>query len=53
MTIDLDFILVERNKLFESLNFQGYLNVDQLPRLVQIFTHAVNLEILEKIFRMV
>ena len=47
-TIDLDFILVEGDKLYKSLNFQGYLNVDQLPRQVQIFRHTVNLEILEE-----
>ena len=30
------------------MNFQGCLNVDQLPRQVQIYRHTVNLEILEK-----
>ena len=47
-TIDLDFILDESDKLYKTLNFQGYLNVDQLPRQVQIFRHTVNLEILEE-----
>ena len=44
--IDLDFILVQGDKLYKSLNFQGYLNVDQLSRQVKIFRHTVNLEIL-------
>ena len=30
------------------MNFQGYLNVDQLPRQVQICRHTANLEILEE-----
>ena len=47
-TIDLDFILVEGEKLYKTLNFQSYLNVDQLPRQVQIFRYTVNLEILEE-----
>ena len=47
-TIDLDFILVKVYKLYKSLNSPGYLNVDQLPRQVQIFTQTVNLEILEE-----
>ena len=47
-TIDLDFILVEGNKLYKSLNFQGYLNVDHLSRQAQIFRHTANLEILEE-----
>ena len=46
--IDLDFILVEGDKLYKSLNFQGYLNVNQLPRQVQIIRNTVNLEILEE-----
>ena len=49
-TIDLDFILVEGDKLYKSLNFQGYLNIDQLPRQVQILRYTVNLEILEENF---
>ena len=32
----------------KSLKFQGYLYGDQLPRQVQIFTHTVNLEILDE-----
>ena len=47
-TIDLDFILVEGDKLYKYLNFQGYLNIDQLPRQVHIFRHIVNLEIFEE-----
>ena len=47
-TIDLDFILIEGDKLYKFFNFQGYLNVVQLPRKVQIFRHTVNLEILEE-----
>ena len=34
--------------MYKSLNFQGYLNIDQLPRQVHIFRHIVNLEILEE-----
>ena len=34
--------------MYKSLNFQGYLNVDQQPRQVQIFRHTVNLQILEE-----
>ena len=30
------------------MNFQGYLNVDQLPRKVLTFRHTVNLEILKE-----
>ena len=30
------------------MNFQGYLNVDQLPQQVQVFRHTVNLEILKE-----
>ena len=30
------------------MNFQGYLNVDQLPRQVEIYRHTLNLEILEE-----
>ena len=45
-TIDLDFILVEGDKLYKYLNFQGYLNVAQQPQEVQIFRHTVNLKIL-------
>ena len=47
-TINLDFILVEDDKLYKCLNFQDYLSIDQLPRQVQMFRHTVNLEILEE-----
>ena len=34
--------------MYKSLNFQGYLNVNQLNRQVQIIRNTVNLEILEE-----
>ena len=45
---DLDYILVEGDKLYKLLGFQGYLNVEELPRQVKIFERTVNLEILEE-----
>ena len=44
----LDYILVEGDKLYKLLGFQGYLNVEELPRQVKIFERTVNLEILEE-----
>ena len=32
------------------MNFQADLNVDQLPRKIEIFRHTINLEILEENF---
>ena len=40
-SVDLDYILVEREKLYKLLGFQGYLNVE-------VFDRTVNLEILEE-----
>ena len=42
------FFLVEGDKLNKFLSFQGYLNVNQLPRQVQICRHTRILEILEE-----
>ena len=47
-SVDLDYILAERDKLYKSLRFQGYLNVEELPRQIKIFERTVNLEILEE-----
>ena len=44
----LDYILVEGDKLYKLLGFQGYLNVEELPPPVKIFERTVNLEILEE-----
>ena len=44
----LDYILVEGDKLYKLLGFQGYLNVEELPPQVKIFERTVNLEILEE-----
>ena len=46
--VDLDYILVEGDKLYELLPFQGYLNVEELPRQVKIFERTANLDILEE-----
>ena len=43
-TIGLDLISFEGDKLYKSLDFQRYLNVDQLLRQVQIFRHTVKLQ---------
>ena len=43
---DLDYILVEGDKLYKLLGFQGHL--EELPRQVKIFERTVNLEILEE-----
>ena len=40
-----------RDKLYNLLRFQGYLNVEELPRQVKIFERTVNLEILEENLR--
>ena len=45
-SVDLDYILVEGDKLYKLLGFQGYL--EELPRQVKIFERTVNLEILEE-----
>ena len=34
--------------MYKLLGFQGYLNVEELPRQVKIFERTVNLEILEE-----
>ena len=47
-SVDLDYILVEGEQLYESLKCQDYLNVDRLPRHSKIFEHIVNLELLEE-----
>ena len=49
--VDLDYILVMRDKLYNLLRFQGYLNVEELPRQLKIFERTVNLEILEENLR--
>ena len=46
--VDLDCILVEGDKLYKLLGFQGHRNVDELPRQVIISEHTINLEILEE-----
>ena len=48
-SVDLDYILVESDKLYKSLKCCDYLNVDQLPWQVKIFEHTVNLDISEEI----
>ena len=47
-SVDLNYILVERDKLYELLGFQGYLNMEELSRQVKIFQRTVNLEIQEE-----
>ena len=47
-SVDLNYILVERDKLYKVLGFQGYLKVEKLPRQVKTFERTVNLEILEE-----
>ena len=46
--VDLDYILVEGDKLYKSLKCCDYLNIDHLPRQVKIFERTVNLDILEE-----
>ena len=36
---DLDYILVERDKLYKLLGFEGYFTVEELPRQVKIFEY--------------
>ena len=43
-----DYILDDDDKLHKSLNCRDYLNVDQLPRQVNIFHYTVNLDIPEE-----
>ena len=47
-SVDLDYILIEGDKLFKSLKCRDYLSVDQLPRPVKIFERTVNLFISEE-----
>ena len=47
-SVDLDYILVDGDKLYKLLGFQDYLNVEELPRQVKIFERTVNLEIQEE-----
>ena len=55
-SVDLDYILVEGDKLYKLLEFQGGVklykllefNVEELSRQVKIFDRTVNLEILEE-----
>ena len=47
-SVDLDYILVDRDQLHKSFKCQDYLNMDQLSRQVKIFEHTVNLKILEE-----
>ena len=47
-SVNLDCILVEGDKLYKVLGFQGYLNVEELPSQVKIFECAVNIVILKE-----
>ena len=44
--VDLNYILVEGDKLYELLWFQGI--VEELPRQVKIFDRTANLDLVEK-----
>ena len=47
-SFDLDYILVQGDKLCKSLKCRDYLNVDQLPGQVKIFERTANLDISEE-----
>ena len=47
-SVDLDYILVEGDNFYKSLNCRDYLNVDQFPWQVKTFERTVNLDILKE-----